>query len=70
MEFLRHIVIKDGVFIAYVKVSAVDNWPIPKTMRDVPGFLGLENFYRWFIKLFAKISEHSTPHLVLGIGQL
>ena len=43
-----------------MKVSAVRDWPIPKTVRDVQGFLGLDNFYQRFIRSFAKISEPLT----------
>ena len=46
VEFLGHVITKDGVSVADVKVSAVHDWPIPKTVRDVQGFLGLANFYQ------------------------
>ena len=41
-------------------MSAVCDWPIPKTVRDVQGFLGLANFYQRFIRSFAKIAEPLT----------
>jgi len=37
------------------KVTGVLNWPVPKTVRDVRKFLGLENYYRRFVKNFAKL---------------
>ena len=33
------------------------NWPVPKTVRDVRKFLGLANYYRPFVKDFAKIAR-------------
>ena len=60
VEFRGHAIIKDGVSVADVKVSAVCDWPIPKTVRDVQGFLGLANFYRQFIRSFAKIAQPLT----------
>ena len=37
------------------KVVGVLNWPVPKTVRDIRKFLGLVNYYRRFVKNFAKI---------------
>ena len=39
------------------KVAGVLNWPAPKTVRDVRKFLGLANYYRRFVKDFAKIAQ-------------
>ena len=39
------------------KVVGVLNWPVPKTVRDVRKFLGLANYYRQFVKDFAKIAK-------------
>ena len=39
------------------KVEGVLNWPIPKTVRDIRKFLGLANYYRWFIKNFAALAK-------------
>ena len=66
VEFLGHVITKDGVSVADVKVSAVHDWPIPKTVRDVQGFLGLANFYQRFIRLFAKIAEPLTSLMKKG----
>jgi len=39
------------------KVAEVLNWPVPKTVRDVRKFLGLANYYRRFVKDFAKLAQ-------------
>ena len=57
VEFLGHIVSPDGLAVDPSKVSAVKNWPIPKTLKDVQSFLGFCNYYRRFIKDFAKIAK-------------
>ena len=39
-----------------VKTSAKDTWESPKYVKDVKGFLEFANFYRRFIKDFAKLA--------------
>ena len=39
------------------KVMRVLNWPTPTTVRDVKKFLGLANYYRRFVKDFAKLAR-------------
>lgn len=41
-----------------VKVKAVTEWPAPKNLRELRGFLGFANFYRHFIHDF---SRHAQP---------
>ena len=38
------------------KVAGVLNWSVPKMVRDVRKFLGLTNYYRRFVKDFAKLA--------------
>lgn len=37
------------------KVEAVQDWPIPKTVKDIQTFMGFCNFYRKFIEGFSRI---------------
>jgi len=39
------------------KVVGVLEWPRPKTVKEVQKFLGLANYYRQFVKDFAKIAK-------------
>jgi len=57
VEFLRVIIGKDGVRMEKKKVQEVIEWPVPKSVKDVQKFLGLANYYRWFVKDFAKIAK-------------
>ena len=38
-------------------MAGVLNWSIPKIVRDVRKFLGLANYYRQFVKDFAKLAR-------------
>jgi len=38
-------------------VSEVLEWPRPKTVKDVQKFLGLANYYRQFMKDFARVAK-------------
>ena len=55
-----------------VKVEAVKEWKDPKNLKEVRGFLGFANFYRRFIKDFARIARPlndvapATLHLCLA----
>jgi len=39
------------------KVEGVLGWLVPKTVKDVRKFLGLANYYRRFIKGFARVAR-------------
>jgi len=39
------------------KVDGVLSWPRPKTVKDIRKFLGLANYYRRFIKDFARVAR-------------
>jgi len=39
------------------KVEKVLSWPQPKNIKDIRKFLGLANYYRRFIKDFARVAR-------------
>ena len=55
--FLGVIIGEDRVRMEKEKVQGVVEWPVPKSVKNVQKFLGLANYYRWFIKDFAKIAK-------------
>jgi len=57
MNFLGVIMGQRRIEIEKDKMAGVLNWPAPKTVRDVRKFLGLTNYYRQFVKDFAKIVQ-------------
>ena len=53
--FLGVIIGKDGVRMEKEKVQGVIEWPVSKSVKDMQKFLGLANYYRQFVKDFARI---------------
>jgi len=50
MEYLGLIISEGELHMDPVKLTAVTNWPTPKTMKEVQKFLGFCNFYCRFVK--------------------
>jgi len=45
-----------GIEMQKEKVEGVLNWPAPRNVKEVQKFLGLANYYKRFIKDFARIA--------------
>jgi len=55
LEYLGHIVSGRGVKPVPEKLHAIQEWPLPQTVKALRSFLGLVGFYRRFIKGYTKI---------------
>ena len=55
VPFLGVIMGEGKVEMKKEKVEGVLKWPTPQCIRDVRKFLGLANYYRYFVKDFAKV---------------
>jgi hypothetical protein len=56
-NFLGHVVGEDGIKPDPMKVAVVNNWPAPKTVKEVRSFLGFTNYFRRFIQAFAQLTR-------------
>ena len=57
LKYLGHIVSKNGIATDPRKIKAIQEWPRPKTVTEVRSFTGFTNYYRRFIKGYAKIAR-------------
>ena len=55
VEFLRHIIRKNGIQMDPRKVQSILEWPAPENLKDLQAFLGLANYYRRFINNYSTI---------------
>jgi hypothetical protein len=63
IEYLGHLVGKDGVRVDLKKIEAMQDWLHPKTLKSLHGFLGLIGYYRKFVKNYGKIAAPLTALL-------
>ena len=55
--FLGVVIRPNGIEIEVEKVDRILSWLEPKNVKDVRKFLGLTNYYRRFIKDFARVAR-------------
>jgi len=60
VHFLGYIIDHSGVRMDERKVTAVREWPIPSTIKELQRFLGFANFYRRFIQHYSSITGPLT----------
>lgn len=60
VKYLGLIISTEGIAMDPKKVACVQEWPTPRSVRDVQGFLGFANFYRRFIPEFSRLALPMT----------
>jgi len=61
--FLGFVITPDGVSMESDWIATIEDWPTPKSIRDVQVLLGFTNFYHRFIRKYAKVTLALTDLL-------
>nr|GFB20510.1 putative reverse transcriptase domain-containing protein [Tanacetum cinerariifolium] len=60
VQFLGHVVNRDGIYVDPSKVESVKNGKTPELSTEIRSFLGLAGYYWRFIENFSKIAKTLT----------
>lgn len=63
VQYLGHVISAQGVSVDPDKVQCVLDWPKPKILKALRGFLGLCGYYRRFVRHFGPIAKPLTDML-------
>jgi hypothetical protein len=58
--YLGHIIGEKGVQLHQKKIKSILEWPTPKTLIELRGFLGICTYYRKFVKGFSQLCAPLT----------
>lgn len=57
VEYLGHVVGETEIKADLKKLSAINDFPVPKNQKSVEGFLGIIGYYRKFIANYATMAQ-------------
>ena len=60
IAFLGFVIGENDVSMDADKISTIEDWPVPKSMKEILGFSGFAYFYRRFIRKYTKITAPIT----------
>lgn len=77
VTYLGHRISKDGIATDPEKISAVKDWPVPKTLKELRSYLGFTSYYRRYVpqytqrakKLHQLVSQIAPTNLGKKVGR-
>ena len=60
VDYLGHILSHEGINVDPNKIKAMMDWLIPKTLKNLIGFLGLIGYYHKFVRNYGRIEAPRT----------
>eukprot|EP00253_Pinus_taeda_P006640 PITA_06640 len=60
IQYLGHIITREGIAMDPEKISTIMEWPIPKDVADIRSFMGLAGYYRRFVEEFSRVAYPIT----------
>lgn len=63
VSYLGHVISSEWVKVDLEKVKSMMDWPRPRNLRELRGFLRLTGYYQKFIRNYAQIAQPLTMQL-------
>lgn len=60
IQYLGHIITKEGIVVDPEKIKTIMEWPIPKGVADIRSFMGLAGYYWRFVEGFSRVAYPIT----------
>eukprot|EP00253_Pinus_taeda_P006607 PITA_06607 len=60
IQYLGHIITKEGIAVDPEKIKTIMDWPTPKDVVDIRSFMGLAGYYQRFVEGFSRVAYPIT----------
>lgn len=66
VDYLGHVITENGISVDPRKIQVIREWPLPKTVKALRGFIGLTEYFRKFVRGYGGVASHLTKMLKRG----